>query len=167
MKKTIIFLCIISLFFIIKNGDDTMVIPNESIRFRIIANSNNINDQLLKMQIRADLIPIFETISSSENIKDSRISISNNIHEIENVVSAYTDDYEIKYGDNYFPTKIFNGITYSAGNYESLVISLGQSTGDNWWCILFPPLCLLEVQKEDLDKSTYDFYFRQIINKYL
>ena len=55
---------------------------------------------------------------------------------------------------------------FEEGDYESLAITLGQGSGDNWWCVLFPPLCLLEASSEELDDVTYSFYIKDIINKF-
>ena len=57
----------------------------------------------------------------------------------------------------------FKGIKYKEGNYESLVITLGSGLGKNWWCILFPPLCLLDEEKENIN---YKFYVQELINKF-
>ena len=74
--------------------------------------------------------------------------------------------YDLNYGYNYFPEKSYKGINYPAGEYESLVVTLGDGLGDNWWCVLFPPLCLLEASESDLDEAEYTFYFKDIINKF-
>jgi len=62
-------------------------------------------------------------------------------------------------------TKEFNGITYEEGMYESLLVTLGEGKGDNWWCVLFPPLCLLEA--EESDEVEYKFFIQELIEKYL
>ena len=73
-------------------------------------------------------------------------------------------NYTINFGKNYFPTKNFKGINYDAGNYESLLITLNEGKGDNWWCVLFPPLCLLEAE-EGTDVE-YKLLVKEIIEKY-
>ena len=75
-------------------------------------------------------------------------------------------DYEINYGVNYFPEKEYKGITYEEGNYESIVIKLGEGTGENFWCVLFPPLCLLEVEEKNNDDIEYTSFIKEIIDKY-
>lgn len=166
MKKVIIFLFCVVLIFLICIKEEKYVIPKESIRFRILANSNNINDQMLKMNVRTALLPILNEISSDEDIEVVRNNITQNIDSIGKVVENYTDIYDISFGENYFPTKMYHDINYPEGNYESLVITLGDGAGDNWWCVLFPPLCLLEAKATDLDDVTYDYYYKKIINKY-
>ena len=56
---------------------------------------------------------------------------------------------KIDYGYNYFPDKEYRGIKYEDGYYESIVISIGKAEGDNWWCVLFPNLCLVDLKEKN------------------
>ena len=75
----------------------------------------------------------------------------------------YNMDYEIKYGYNFFPEKEYRGIKYEEGYYESIVISIGKAEGDNWWCVLFPNLCLVDL--ENKDDNEYKSWVLETINK--
>ena len=77
----------------------------------------------------------------------------------------YNETFEINYGTNYFPEKIYKGVKYPEGNYESMVIKIGVASGDNYWCVLFPPLCMMEAK--ETDKVEYKFFIEEIINKYI
>ena len=77
-------------------------------------------------------------------------------------ITTKTSDYQINFGTNYFPRKTYKGVIYEAGNYESLVITLGKGLGENWWCILYPPLCLI-----DENTTTSDVEYRLIIQDIL
>ena len=57
-------------------------------------------------------------------------------------------------------------VTYKEGMYESLVITLGTGEGDNWWCVLFPPLCLVEADESTVGDAEYTFFIKEIIDKY-
>ena len=57
-------------------------------------------------------------------------------------------------------------MTYPAGYYESLVVTLGSGAGDNWWCVLFPPLCLLEAEETNTDDIEYKSFVQEMIEKY-
>lgn len=167
MKKVIIFLFVLTIVFLNSN-EDNIVIPRDSIRFRIIANSNTPQDQLLKMEIRTDLIPVLSDISTNvSSLEDARLNINKNLTSIEKIIANHTSAFSVNFGQNYFPKKIYKNVIYDSGNYESLVITLGDGIGDNWWCVLFPPLCLLEAKANNLDDVTYESYFKNIINKYL
>ena len=170
MKKVIIFLFIVTIVLAIKNSSnaDKILIPTDAIRFRIIANSNTIEDQETKMQIKTDLEPIIENIlDESNNIEDTRLLINKNTNNIEEIIKKRTTNYQLNYGNNYFPEKTYKNVVYKEGNYESLVITLGAGLGENWWCVLFPPLCLLEAQEEETESINYSFYIKDILDKYL
>ena len=73
--------------------------------------------------------------------------------------------FDISLGKNYFPSKEVYKVVYPEGYYESLVVSLGEAKGDNWWCVLFPPLCLVEA--EESSKVEYKLYIKEILDKYM
>jgi len=167
MKKVIIFLFLVISLSFISQKKQNYIIPHESIRFRIVANSNNVEDQVLKMEVRTALLPILDKISTnSSSLISARQNIEDNLSNMSSVLSKYVDSYDITFGQNYFPPKQYRGIDYEAGEYESLVIRLGQGLGDNWWCVLFPPLCLLEATNTNMDDVSYEYYFKKIINQY-
>lgn len=166
MKKIIIFLFGFSLIFLFNNKKQ-ITIPKKSIRYRIVANSNEINDQKLKWDINKELIPILSDITiNSISYNESKDTINSNLNNIQNVVNKYTMDNKVVFGSNYFPEKKYNNVIYPEGNYESLAIYLGDAKGDNWWCVLFPPLCLMEAQDNNTNNIDYDLYIKKIINKY-
>lgn len=145
-----------------------LLIPDESIRFRIIANSNEEADQAMKMLIKKDLEKeLFSKIASSKSIDDTRKIISDNQENIDRLLKKYNINYDISYGKNYFPSKEYKGVNYNSGEYESLVISLGESKGNNWWCVLYPPLCLLESESNNMAENEYKLYIQEILDKVL
>ena len=168
MKKILIFLSIIITLLISSKEYNDIIIPDEAIRIRIIANSNNIEDQMTKNKVKYKIENmLYDKLNKTKNVTEARNIIKNNINEIDNLVAKEVDSkYKIKYGLNYFPEKNLYGIIYKAGNYESLVIELGESKGNNWWCVLFPPLCLIETNKKDLDKIEYKSKIIEILNDY-
>ncbi len=167
MKKIIIILFFIVVGLVLVNEKENILIPDNAIRFRIIANSNSNEDQELKRTIKKDVEKeLFTLLKDVNNINDAREVINNNLNKIDNIVKSYNVSYDINYGNNYFPSKEYKGVTYDEGNYESLVIKLGSGLGDNWWCVLFPPLCLLDEQN-NLNNYEYEFYTNKIINKFI
>ena len=168
MKKIIIalFIIVVILLSQVPKSNEIMI-PQESIRYRIIANSNSVEDQNFKEKINAEIEPVInEILTSSTSLETTRQKITNIIPEIEKKLNNYTTDYKINFGNNYFPEKNYYGVMYPAGNYESLVITLGEGQGDNWWCVLFPPLCLLEIEKDNLKDVEYTFFVKKIIEKF-
>ncbi len=149
------------------NGDEEVLIPNEAIRFRVIANSNTIEDQQGKLIIKNKVEKeIYNLINGSNNVNEVRNIIENNLDTIKSIVDDYNIPFKINYGNNYFPSKNYKGVLYPAGNYESLVITLGEGEGKNFWCVLFPPLCLLENNKEDISDVDYQLYVKKLLDKF-
>lgn len=160
MKKIIVFLFVLTLVYLYFNKQNEIIIPTSSIRYRIIANSNNLEDQVLKLKIKNEINKeIMPIIENSDNIVESRKLIANNLNEIESILKKYTDEYKVTFGKNFFPEKTYKGIKYESGNYESLVITIGKGLGENWWCVLYPPLCLID------DENTTDIEYTTLINK--
>ena len=167
MKKLIIALFLVTVLILANKKETKVLIPEDAIRFRIIANSNSIEDQKEKIEIRNELEPIIGDILTNSNTKEeTKTEINNNLYKINHVIDKYNTKYNINYGLNFFPEKNYKGVTYKEGNYESLVITLGDGLGDNWWCVLFPPLCLLEANETNYDDITYTSYIQELINKY-
>ncbi len=157
MKKIIIVLCLIVSILCINKQPNT---SGDTIRFRIIANSNSKSDQQQKKEI---VKSISDTLINSnvKTVEEERKYIKAQIPTFEKQINKSTKDYSINYGQNYFPKKEHNGIIYEAGEYESLVITLGQGEGDNFWCILFPPLCMVD-ENEDIE---YKSIIKEVLKK--
>lgn len=166
MKKIIIGLFIFIVSAVLLNEKENLLIPDNAIRFRVIANSDTKFDQELKMTIKNEVEKeLYKIIANVDNIDEAREIINNNLEQIDNIVKKYNVTYDISFGDNFFPEKEYKGVKYQAGNYESLVIKLGSGEGQNWWCVLFPPLCLLDENK-NLENAEYELYASKIINKF-
>lgn len=167
VKKVIIGLFIVSLGVIFWGQEEDIIIPQNAIRFRVVANSDSLKDQSEKLIIKEEVQKeIYKVLSDADNVGDVRSLISENMEDIEDVVKSYNVPYKISFGYNYFPTKNYKGIMYEAGNYESLVITLGEGVGDNFWCVLFPPLCNLDNSKEDVSDVEYQFYVKKLFDKF-
>jgi len=166
MKKIIVVLFIIMVTAVFINEKESLLIPDNEIRFRVIEKSDSEKDQKLKMSVKNDVEQeLYKLIGDAKNIEEARNIIENNLEKVDNILKEYNVSYDISYGNNYFPEKEYKGITYNAGTYESLVITLGSGIGQNWWCVLFPPLCLLDEQ-DNLENVEYQLYANKLINKF-
>lgn len=168
MKKLVVILSIVVAVLCI-NKTKTIIIPKEAIRFRVIANSNEEKDQIIKKKVVLKLKENLKNIKFSPNdIETTRKSIKENLpnfkNDVESVLNNENANYKIEYGMNYFPEKKYKGIYYEEGEYESLVITLGEGIGENFWCILFPPLCLID--EEETTEVEYTSIIQELINKY-
>lgn len=173
MKKYIILLLtVISILYLYTSKKEEYIIPSESIRFRVIANSNTIYDQNIKMKVKEKVQnEIYSLIKNEKSIKNTRKILKNNQKEIDKIVKNtlkeenYDENYTIKYGKNPFPTKEYKGKTYKSGDYESLVITLGSGEGNNWWCFIYPGLCFEDSEKTSKNDLEYTSFFKEILNK--
>ena len=171
MKKTIIILALITVCLIYKETKaDTIIIPATAIRLRVIPNSNSVIDQNIKNKVKEYLEKnTYELLRDETDIDKARNIIKENIPQLENNINKifeynkYKMTYNINDCYNYFPEKEYRGIKYNEGYYESIVISIGKAEGDNWWCVLFPNLCLIDT--ENKDEIEYKSWVLEAINK--
>lgn len=159
-------------------GNEGTLTNEDFIRFHVIANSNSEEDQNLKLQVRDGVLAEInldlareammnhkgnEEIATLE-LEESREYIIKNIDAIEkkaqDIVKEKGYDYDVKaeLGVRWIPEKTYNDVTFPAGNYEALNIVIGTGKGENWWCVLFPPLCLIGIDSPDTEKfdNKYD-----------
>lgn len=172
MKKITIILAIV-IAILVLNKEEKVVIPKEAIRFRVIANSNQEKDQLLKKKVVNKLKENLITLEfPSQDIETSRLTLKNNLPRFDKMVQDTlgeensNEEYTINYGSNYFPKKEYKGVVYEEGEYESLVVTLGNGLGDNFWCVLFPPLCLMDEEEENISDVEYTSFIKEILDKY-
>lgn len=130
------------------------------IRLHVVANSDSAVDQELKRDIRDAVIDYMrEELKSSKDVGQTEYIINNNIGMIEelakNEINKKGKDYDVKaaLGSYPFPTKTYGDITLPAGYYQALRVVIGKGEGSNWWCVLFPPLCFVDVTHGTLPDS--------------
>lgn len=172
MKKIIILVIIFMLGYFIFNDAKAYVIPDEAIRIRVVANSNDKYDQQIKHEVsEAVQKRLYQLLKDKKGIEEARKIVKENIDIIKQDIELllnkknYELGYKITYGMNYFPQKEYKGTIYEEGEYESLLITLGSGEGNNWWCVLFPPLCLIEA--EESEEVEYSFFIKELFEKYL
>jgi len=174
MKKTIILLLFIFGFYFIIS--DVMAknieIPDDAIRIRVVPNSNSDYDQEIKEKVRDELqTSMYDLLKDTKSSDDARKLLEENLGYIKNNVKnvlereKYNKNYDVNFGLNYFPEKEYKGVSYEEGYYESLLVTLGEGKGDNWWCVLFPPLCLIEA--EESTDVEYKSIVKELLDKYL
>lgn len=119
-------------------------------RLHIIANSDSSADQELKLKVRDNIIEYMNTLTSSSSDKKDVISMVNyHLDSFKKIAlntikeNGYNYDVNIEIGNFHFPTKSYGDISFPAGNYDALKIEIGDAIGQNWWCVLFPPLCFV------------------------
>lgn len=127
------------------------VIPNEAIRLRILADTDSDQDQKIKRLVRDEVNKeITKWVQDLTSLEAARQVITSRLPEIqkiaEQVVAAEGSEQSVKaeFDKVQFPTKLYGQFIYPAGEYEAILITLGEGEGANWWCVLYPPLCFLD-----------------------
>ncbi|MCR8632305.1 stage II sporulation protein R [Paenibacillus radicis (ex Xue et al. 2023)] len=135
------------------------VIPQQSIRLRILANSDSPADQWIKREVRDAIVEqMNEWVDEPQGIEEARVIVRNHLSELNELVgktlrqNGFSYSYEAELGVVPFPAKMYGNQIYPAGDYEALRVSIGTAEGQNWWCVLFPPLCF--VNSEAIVKKT-------------
>lgn len=145
---------------VISNSNELVYedIVNKIIRFHVIANSDSEEDQNLKLKVRDEVIKyISPKLVNSKEIDDARNILLDNKEEIENIAKKVIKEngysYEVKsmLSKENFPDKVYGDLIFPQGEYEAYRILIGEGNGQNWWCVMFPPLCFVDETKEVVD----------------
>ena len=121
-------------------------------RLHVIANSDSEEDQNLKLKVRDNVIKYMNTLCSKTTSKEEAIEIANaHLNEFKKIAlstikeNGYNYDVDISIDNVFFPTKTYGDISLPEGYYDALRIKIGKAEGKNWWCVMFPPLCFVDV----------------------
>lgn len=153
-------------------------LADKVIRLHILANSDSDADQALKLSVRDGVLKMLtKTLKQNENINQTRDFLTQNTNEIqkcaEQIVkeNGYSYDVSVSLTKSLFPTKIYDDVKFPPGMYEALRIVIGSGKGHNWWCVAFPPMCLVDATKKQsinklalkhvLNDEQYDFVTRK------
>ena len=131
-------------------------ISDKVIRFHVIANSDNDEDQNLKIKVKNDVIKyMYDKLNGLDDIEKSREIILGEMENLKKIAEkkiaeeGYDYDVKIVLGNENFPEKRYGEVVLPHGEYEALRIIIGEGEGHNWWCVMFPPLCFIDVTLED------------------
>ena len=156
LKTTLLLMFLLFVYVLIAASSYTKAvctdIANNVFRLHVIANSDSEEDQNLKYIVRDSILSyvngILENINNKEDVV---LTINNHIDEIKNIAQqavyneGFTYDVEIEVGNFKFPTKTYGNISFPPGLYDALRVKIGNASGKNWWCVMFPPLCFVDV----------------------
>lgn len=140
-----------------RDGSDPAVAfsPDNLLRLHVIANSDSEEDQALKLKVRDDILAATRELFRGVTTREEAIRlVSENLELIEEVakerIMAEGKDYSVTacLGKFEFPDRTYGGIEVPAGAYDAVRVVIGTGAGANWWCILFPPLCLIDMEKD-------------------
>jgi len=179
MKRIIFFvilstMSVILLFLTLGNESSVQKdLTKEVFRIHIRANSNTEYDQLVKYKVKVAVSEFITPLLVGATTKENAISIiKNNLQQITKVANnvleknGFCYDAKSKIAVEKFPTRDYNGITFSEGNYDALLIELGDAKGDNWWCVVYPPLCFIEGYDVGSKGIFYQSKLKEIVEKF-
>lgn len=156
VKYSLILIILLSLYIFISAISYVSAVSNSLenniFRLHVIANSDSDEDQNLKYIVRDKLIEYMNSISSNAENKEEAIKIAkehtDDFYKIAKQTieeNGYNYDVSVEIGNYAFPTKTYGDISIPAGSYDALRVKIGEAKGQNWWCVMFPPLCFVNV----------------------
>lgn len=178
VKSVIILLLLFILYFFICAQDYVEAvssdISNNVFRLHVIANSDTIEDQNLKYKVRDELLNYMNSLCANITSKEEAIlMVENHKEDFKDIAlkviqsEGFYYDVNINIGNFNFPTKTYGDISLPAGMYEALRVEIGNANGQNWWCVMFPSLCFIDINdgiveedsknilEDDLSKESY------------
>lgn len=163
MKKICIFFLlsiIISLTALGITAPVTAPTATDYLRVHIRANSNSQQDQTLKYGVRDELVNYLAPVIANCTDKTEALqAVRSQTAQMQTVATEYARAKGFDYGarvcvrEEVFPTRVYEGYTLPAGEYTALIVELGEGKGDNWWCVVYPPLCFTATNVSVVYKS--------------
>lgn len=155
------------------NNSDSELIKDKMIRFHVIANSDSIEDQDIKLKVRDKVLEyIYPKLEGASEIDKSREILKENDKEIKDIALKVLEENNYNYkvestlSNEVFPVKSYGDITLPQGEYEAYRIILGDGKGQNWWCVMFPPLCFVDITKGEVSsKDTEEIMKKNLSEK--
>ena len=129
------------------------------LRLHILANSDTVEDQNIKLKIRDEILKTTDIFEECADLNSAILVAEENKELIEKTARRVLEkngfDYSVsvEIGDSYFGTREYDDFTLPAGNYKSLIVKLGKAEGKNWWCVLFPAVCVPTATEHRLSES--------------
>ena len=124
-------------------------LQEKMIRLHVIANSDSQEDQALKLEVRDRVLErATALLEQSSDMLDAKVRLENALPAIETAaqeeISAQGYDYTVsaRLEQTEFPTKLYDGFSLPSGEYLALRVVIGEGAGENWWCVVYPPLCM-------------------------
>ena len=162
-----------------KNNESAKVasaqdISKESyLRLHIRANSNSEADQNVKMKVKEKVVDfLVPIVASFDTLEEAHGAIKSHLKDIKQVADSVLLNEGFNYKayprlcDEYFPTRAYNEVVLNEGVYDALIIDLGSGSGNNWWCVVYPPLCFTMAENTTSNTITYKSRLYEIVNKF-
>ena len=178
MKKFLLMImCILVIFALntklvqVKGEDVQKDIASKIIRFHVIANSDSKDDQALKLKVRDKVLEYMQPkLKKSKSIDESRKIIEKNNDEIISIANRVIKENGYNYSvrstlsNENFPIKTYGNITLPQGKYEAYRIIIGSGKGQNWWCVMFPPVCFVDITKGEVSYKQTEEQMKRVLS---
>ena len=154
LSLILVFLCVAGIGKTAAPAVDTVASSAGILRLHVIANSDSEEDQRVKLAVRDAILPLFERAQSYSDAREWLLRHGREIQETaESVLAEHGQHYgvQLSLGTETFPDRIYGETLFPAGDYDALCVRLGKASGHNWWCVLFPPLCIISETGEPVD----------------
>lgn len=148
----------------------TAVANTTFLRIHIRANSNAEQDQNVKYQVKERIVNhLTPLLTQGKTLEKAKIIVQNNLQIITTIAEECLKENGFNYGasasvkEELFPTRVYEDLTLQTGLYDALIVNLGQGSGDNWWCVVYPPLCFASGEGNNV---VYKSKLMEIINDF-
>ncbi len=155
---TLTVLCALILGLFPVSGEEAVY--DRVLRLHVLANSDSEEDQALKLKVRDRILSVTSEMFEAAKTKEEAADIAEGALDIirleaEKTVAENGYDYpvSVKLGQEQYPRRSYDGLQFPAGEYLSLKVNIGEAEGENWWCVLFPPICLGAAARESTEDS--------------
>ena len=143
------------------------------LRIHIRANSNSSEDQTVKYKVKECIVEFLTPlVCNAKDQAEAKQIVAKNLTQIQSIANSVLESEGFSYGSTAeiktenFPSRTYENKTLEAGEYDALILELGSGTGDNWWCVVFPPLCFANAKNNGSNNIIYRSKFVEIIQKY-
>ena len=140
----------------ITSAKEANSVSNSVLRFHIVANSDSEEDQTLKLKVRDGIATLTDKLFADAHTKEEAIDIAEQNTDViaaaaEEILrqNGCNDSVQVAIRNLYFPTKTYENISFPAGSYDAIHITLGTGAGQNFWCVMFPALCVPSVSRDN------------------
>lgn len=179
MKEKIIYIvlgsfCILLIFLVNFTIKGSVTEKLDCIRLHIRANSNNTDDQNVKYKVKdavvSYLTPKLADCNDFEDVYKTVEGLQQNLKNLcldELREHGFYYDVSVRLKEEYFPAREYDGLVLNDGIYDALIISLGTGEGDNWWCVVYPPLCFIGATDKGYENIKYKSKIYELIQKWI
>ena len=160
MKKALFIFVAVIAFLVINNfipSKEECEIYNSTVRLHVIANSDSEEDQKLKLRVRDAIVEQMSTYNAKTK-EEALEYINNDKDNLKKIAEecikneGFNNSVSIEIGEESYPTREYEDFALPAGKYTSLRVIIGEGEGQNWWCVLYPPLCTSYAIKPENDE---------------